>query len=165
MDLLERPAHAVEIARHRDVEAGDLLAGGVEEEDVGLPDGDADHVDAARGADHGVGDLGVGDQHVLDVGRQVDGDRFTDAERDETGGCLARRHLDHRHTGVGADGGYGRRESGARENRERSGAHHCPWRHVPHPPSLVHFGVTTVPTPKRITLTPARPVSAGSSSF
>ncbi len=31
-----------------DVEAGDLLAAGVEEENIGLADGDADHVDAAR---------------------------------------------------------------------------------------------------------------------
>ncbi len=36
--LLERRAQAVEIARHRDVEAGDLAAFGVEEEHVGLAD-------------------------------------------------------------------------------------------------------------------------------
>ena len=36
--LLDRGAQAIEIARHRDVEAGDLLAVGVEEEDVGLAD-------------------------------------------------------------------------------------------------------------------------------
>jgi hypothetical protein len=48
-----------------------------------LSDRDADHVDAARGADHRVGNLGIGDQHVLDVGRQVNGDRFADAERNE----------------------------------------------------------------------------------
>src|ERR1019366_43651 len=68
--LLERGAHAVEIARDGNVEAGDLLAGGVEEENVGLPDRHADHVDAARGTDHRVGDFRVGDQHVFDVGRQ-----------------------------------------------------------------------------------------------
>ena len=101
--LLERGAHAVEVARDRDVETGDLPAVGVEEEDVGLPDGDADHVGAARGADHGVGDLGIGDQHVLDVARQVDHDRFADAERNEARGGLACRHLDHRRARVGRD--------------------------------------------------------------
>ena len=36
--LLERRAQAVEVARHRDVEAGDLPAVGIEEIDVGLAD-------------------------------------------------------------------------------------------------------------------------------
>ena len=101
IDLLERGAHAVEIAGDRDVETGDLLAVGVEEEDVGLPDRDADHVDAARGADDRIGDLGIGDQHILDVGRQIDRDRLADAERNESRCGLARRHLDHRHMRVG----------------------------------------------------------------
>ncbi len=122
--LLERGAHAVEVARDRDVEAGDLLAVGVEEKDVGLPDGDADHVDAARRADHRVGDLGIGDQHVLDVGRQVDGDRLADAERNEARGRLARRHLDHRHVPrVGRRHRGGRRQACAcDECRQRGGA-------------------------------------------
>ena len=70
--LLERAAHAVEVARHRDVEAGELPALGIEEEDVGLSDADADQIGAPDRADHRIGDLGVGDQHVLDVARQVD---------------------------------------------------------------------------------------------
>jgi hypothetical protein len=72
--LFERAAQAVEVAGDGDVEAGDLPALGIEEEDVGLPDGDADDVGAARRADHGVRGFRIGDQHVLDVGRQVDGD-------------------------------------------------------------------------------------------
>ena len=73
--LLERRADAVEVARHRDIEADDLLAVGIEEEHVGLADRDADDVGAARGADDRVGDLRVGHQHVLDVARQVDDHR------------------------------------------------------------------------------------------
>ena len=76
-----RRADAVEVARDRDVEAGELLAVGVEEEDVGLSDRDADQVGAARRAHHRVGDLRIGDQHVLDVARQVDHHGLADAER------------------------------------------------------------------------------------
>ena len=86
--LLQRGAHAVEVARDRDVVGRDLLAGGIEEDDVGLADRGADDVGALRRADHGVGDLRIGDQHILDVARQVDHDRFADAERQE-----ARVHL------------------------------------------------------------------------
>ena len=105
--LLERGAHAVEVARDRDVEAGDLPAFGVEEVDVGLADRDADDVGAARRADDRVGDLGIGDQHVLDVARQVDDDRFADAERDELR-CRCRRRR------PGSAGRCGRRPAGAR---------------------------------------------------
>ena len=52
----------------------ELPAFGVEEIDVGLADRDADDVGAARRADHRVGDLGIGHQHVLDVAGQVDDD-------------------------------------------------------------------------------------------
>ena len=89
--LLQRRAHAVEVARHRDVEAGDLPAFGVEEKDVGLADRDADHVGAARRAHHRVGDLRIGDQHVLDVARQVDHHRLADAERHEARARIASR--------------------------------------------------------------------------
>ena len=80
-DLLDRRADAVEVAGDRDIEAGHLPAVGVEEKHVGLADRDADDVGAARRADHGVGDLRIGDQHVLDVARQIDDHRLADAER------------------------------------------------------------------------------------
>jgi hypothetical protein len=83
-DLLQHGACAIEVALHRDVIGGDLLAGGIEEHDVGLADRGADDVGALRRTDHGIGDLGIGDQHVLDVARQVDDDGFADAERQET---------------------------------------------------------------------------------
>ena len=128
--LLERGAHAVQVARHGDIEAGDLATLRVEEEDVGLPDLDADHVDAARRAHDGIGDGRVGDQHVLDVGRQVDGDRLADAERDEARCRLARRHLDDRDMRVGGHRG-GRNEAGrGEERRERDGADQGAGRHV-----------------------------------
>ena len=81
--LPERRADAVEVALDRDVVGGDLLAVGVEEHDVGLADRGADDVGALRRADHGVGDLGIGDQHVLGFARQVDDDGLADAERKE----------------------------------------------------------------------------------
>ncbi len=46
--LLKRAAQPVEVARDGDIEAGDLLALAVEEENIGLPDFDADDVDAPR---------------------------------------------------------------------------------------------------------------------
>ena len=66
--LLERRAHAIEVTRHGNIKASDLLAVGIEEKNVGLPDRDTDHVGAPRRTDDGVGDLGIGNQHVLDVG-------------------------------------------------------------------------------------------------
>ena len=101
-DLPERGAHAVEVAGDGDVIGGDLAAGGVEEHDVGLADRGADDIGALRRADHGVGDLGIADQHVLDLARQVDHDRLADAERQE-----ARVH------GAGRRGRHGGRWRGA----------------------------------------------------
>ena len=105
--LLQRGAHAVEIARDRDVVGGDLLAGGIEEHDIGLADGGADDVGALRRTHDGVGDLGIGDQHILDVARQVDDDRLADAERQEARVHLAigarRRRARRRAAIVGGD--------------------------------------------------------------
>ena len=95
-------ANAIEIARHRDVEACELFAFGVEEEDVGLSDRDADQIGAPGAADNGIGDLRVGDQHILDVAWQVDHDRLADAERHEAGACVTADDL------VGRDGAVGR---------------------------------------------------------
>ena len=86
--LPQRGAHAVEIALDGYVIGGDLLAGGIEEHDVGLADRRADDVGALRRADDGVGDLRIGNQHVLDIARQVDHDRLADAQRKK-----ARIHL------------------------------------------------------------------------
>ena len=79
--LPERGAHAVEVALDRDVVGSDLLAVGIEEHDVGLADRGADDIGALRRANDGVGDLGIGDQHILHVARQVDDHGFADAER------------------------------------------------------------------------------------
>ena len=92
--LLDRRADAVEIARDGDVEAGRSACLGIEEEHVGLADRDADDVGAARGAHDGVGDLGIGDQHILDVARQVDDDRLADAERHRVRSDVAGRDVD-----------------------------------------------------------------------
>ena len=118
-----RPADAVEIARDRDVEAADLVAFGVEEEDVGLSDRRADDVGAARRADDRVGDLGIGDQHVLDVARQVDHHRLADAERNEARVGVAADHLDA--AGIGGDrpliAGRGGADRGDPERGDRCG--------------------------------------------
>ena len=101
--LPERGAHAIQIALDRDVIGRDLLAVGIEEHDVGLADRRADDVGALRRAHHGVGDLGIGDQHVLDVARQVDNHGFSDAERQKP--CLDRSAGGNRHRasiGIGA---------------------------------------------------------------
>ena len=80
----QRGAHAVEIALHRDVVGRDLLARGIEEHHVGLTDRGTDDVGALRRAHDRVRNLGIGDQHILDLARQVDDHRFADAERQET---------------------------------------------------------------------------------
>ena len=80
----QRGAHAVEIALDRDVIGRDLLAGGIEEHHVGLADRGADDIGALRRAHHRVRDLGIGDQHILDLARQIDDHGFADAERQET---------------------------------------------------------------------------------
>src|SRR5437867_7474313 len=45
---------------------------GIEEKHIGLAGLDADDVGAPRGAHDCVGNGGIGDQHILDVARQVD---------------------------------------------------------------------------------------------
>ena len=127
--LPERGAHAVEVALDGDVIGGDLLAGGIEEHDVGLADRRADDVGALRRADDGVGDLRIGDQHVLDVARQVEHDGLSDAERQEArihlpvggnrcGAVVACHH--RRHGRVERQGGNGRK----RQSADDEGPHH-----------------------------------------
>jgi len=71
-------ADAVEVARDRNIETGDLLALGVEEIHVGLAT-ELPMMNARRDdRTTAFGDLRIGDQHVLDVARQIDNDRFTD---------------------------------------------------------------------------------------
>jgi len=82
--LFQRRAYAVEIALDRDVVGGELLAVGAKEYDVGLTDRRADNISAMRRANDGVCNLRIGDQHILDVIRQIDHDGFADAERQET---------------------------------------------------------------------------------
>ena len=43
--LLERRAHAIEVTRHGNIKSSDLLAVGIEKENVRLPDRNTDHVD------------------------------------------------------------------------------------------------------------------------
>src|ERR1700728_3459409 len=134
-DLTDRRADAVEIAGDGDVEAGHLPAFDVEEEHIGLPDLAADNVGAARGADHGVGDGGIGDQHVLDIARQVDDDRLADAERDRARPEIARRNRDCLGLQVAirrSTAGNGDARSSARRGDhgcESSGADRFPWWH------------------------------------
>ena len=120
----ERGTHAIQIALDRDVIGRDLLAVGIEEHDVGLADRRADDVGALRRAHHGVGDLGIGDQHVLNVARQIDNHGFSDAERQEP--CLDRSAGGNRNRvgiGIGRDDRReGRIERQRGNGRERQGA-------------------------------------------
>src|SRR3979490_1337073 len=99
--LPESRTHAVEIARHPDVEAPQLAAVGIEKEYAGLANRNADQIGAPRRADYRIGDPGIGHEHILDVRRQVDDDRLADAERHEAGSGLARDHLGARSPRVG----------------------------------------------------------------
>ncbi len=44
--LLECRAHAIEVTRHGNIKSSDLLAVGIEKENVRLPDRNTDHVDS-----------------------------------------------------------------------------------------------------------------------
>ena len=90
-DLLQRGAHAIEVAGDGDVIGRDLLARRIKEHDVGLADGCADDIGALGGADDGVGDLRIGNQHILDVARQVEHDGFADPERNRSAHSSAHR--------------------------------------------------------------------------
>ena len=125
--LLQRGAHAVEVALDRDVVGRDLRARGIEEDDVGLADRGADDIGALGRADHGVGDLRIGDQHVLDLPRQVDHDRFADPERNEPrvhlsvggdrrGGAIVARHH-RRQRRIERERSHGRKRQGADDER------------------------------------------------
>jgi hypothetical protein len=92
--LFDCVAHAIEIAFYCDVEPGDLPAVGIEEENVGLPDGDPDDVHPPRGTNHRIGDLGIGNKYILDVSRQIDRNRFANSERNKTGRRFARGDSD-----------------------------------------------------------------------
>ncbi len=116
--LLDGVADAVEIALDRDVESADLAAFGVEEEDVGLAHGRPDDEGTPSRADDRVGNLGVGDQHVLDVARQLDHHRLSDPERNEARILVAAHHLDSRGVGV-ADPLIARRGRAGRDDCER----------------------------------------------
>ena len=131
-NLMNGLADAVEVADDRNVETGDLLALGIEEVHVGLAHRAADEECAPRRPHHGVGDLGIGDQHILDVARQIDNDRFADPKGHRLGLIVAGgdmdglrgRRVEHdiarkrpRHQ---ARGDEKRRESRRRSDRSRS---------------------------------------------
>jgi hypothetical protein len=121
-----------------------------------LADRRADDIGALRRTHDGVGDLGIGDQHVLDVTRQIDHDGFADAERE-----VSRIHLsigggNRRHGAIVArhHRGEGRVERQRRNRRKRQGADRIgPHRRLISPAShilrpLGHFSIVVwVETP------------------
>jgi hypothetical protein len=128
--LLEGRAQAVEIAGHRNIEAADLLTVGIEEEDVGLAGLDADDIGAPRRAYDGIGDRGIGDQHILDLARQVDHHRLADAKWNKAGAAVPRHKLDDRRALLGRGRLPGRDEP----EREDHGSnlHGSDQRHIRH---------------------------------
>ena len=109
--LLDRGTQAVEIALHGNIEAGDLLACRVEEENVGLTDGNTDDVGTARRSHHRIGDLRIGDQDVFDIARQIDHRRLAGAQRHVPRGAVA--------------GGNSHSLSGRRVERDAAGDGEC----------------------------------------
>ena len=81
----ERVADVGARLAHLDVEHGDVVAGAVEEEDVGVAAGDALDDGAGLGAHHRGRDGRLADDHLADIGRQVDDHRLVDVERDRLG--------------------------------------------------------------------------------
>ena len=69
-----------DVAADRHFDRRDLAAVGGEGEDRRLAVGDRGDIEAARRADHGVGDLRIADEDFGGVLRQVDDDRAADAE-------------------------------------------------------------------------------------
>src|SRR5262249_5419327 len=156
--------------------------------DAGLTYLHADDVGPPRGADDRVGEVGISDEHVFDVARQIDHDRFADTERNKLGACFAAHDLDHcrallagngrcgngcgtrrrrrrAHASVGGRCAAGRGEpEGGNQSDQQGGADQ---RHVPHdrsPHCHFHFIVAGMLTPNRTTLTPRRPSSAAAAA-
>jgi hypothetical protein len=93
----ERLAQHVEVAPDRDFERRDLASLGVHHEDRGGAVVDADHEHFSGRAHHRVRHLGVGDEDLLGVARQVDDDAAADREIEPTGdGLLPVFNMDHR---------------------------------------------------------------------
>jgi len=103
-ELAQRVAHAGGVAAHFDVVSGDLTAVAVEENHAGLADGDADEISAARRTHHGVGDRGVGDQHVLGVSGKIDHRRLADADGEKLAVAYAAARIIAGLGGADADG-------------------------------------------------------------
>ena len=82
MKRLQIVLEAGDVALDGEIEADDLLAVRAEDEDVGLADALAEQIDAACRARDRIGDGRVGDQYVVGIGRQIDDDRFVEAELD-----------------------------------------------------------------------------------
>ncbi len=82
-------AQADQVAADLDVVGGDLSPLGIEEEDIGLADRNADQEGAAGRAHDGIGDGRIGDDDVTGVTRQFDGQRLADTERDGVAGDRA----------------------------------------------------------------------------
>jgi hypothetical protein len=117
-DLFDRGTDAVKVARDRNVEAHHLLAIGVEEEDVGLSDFIADHIGAARGTDHRIGNPRVADQDILDIAREVDDHRLAFAKRHRARSEIAGGDRDCLHLVIGGE--FGRDGDAMRERREET---------------------------------------------
>ncbi|MNE15384.1 hypothetical protein D3C80_1082920 [compost metagenome] len=97
---------------HTHPQRQDGAARRIQEDRVGFARRHADHRDAARGMQHGLGHLRIGHDHVARIGRQVDRERG------------AARQVDHLRPGAGRDGGAGlglRRGRGPAES-DQSGA-------------------------------------------
>ncbi len=75
----------LDIGLHTDFDVGDLAASRIEEEEIGLSKLAADHIRAACRADCGVGDLGIGDENVARICRQIDDRRLTEGENERGG--------------------------------------------------------------------------------
>ena len=156
--LLDRSADAVEIARHRDIEAGQLLAFGVEEEDVGLADLVADHVSAARRADHGIGDLRLATRtSLMSRGKSITSDLPTPSATEREPKSLAATAIWR----CGSPYQFRRDRAAVRQRRnQRRDARadassrrtdRCPWSHLEVPPRA-HCAADWALTPKRTVL-------------
>ena len=130
------------------------------EERIGIADVLGQQIDLARGLHDRIHDVGIGDEHILQVDRQFDQHRLVDADRDLAGNRKARiGRQDHVRAVIGfahrrplAARGLRNRLRGA--NAEHAGQRHRGQQHSPRGAAALRYPHENYPAPCRQPGTP-----------
>ncbi len=150
LQLGRKPAH---VPLDLDIDRCDLLAILSEDEDIGLSDLLAEKIDAPRRARHSIGYRRIGDENVIGVLREIEDNRFVEAELDCLRTLLAanlddacRRHCIH----VGQRQGNGCKRAGQQRAPCGIWAHAVCLSHERGPISVTLPDLMTLTVPLRV---------------